>query len=142
MKRKIFNTSWVVVLLWMALIFYLSHQPAGESDQLSSSVSKFIYKIINELLPIINSIDLNYYIRKVAHFTEYLILGFLLENALKKRLVYTLLFCILYAISDEVHQAFIPGRGPGVMDVLIDSSGALFGIITYKQIFKLKTPRT
>ena len=48
-------------------------------------------------------------IRKLAHFTEYLIL------------------CILYAFTDEYHQTFINGRTGQILDVLIDSSGSLLG---------------
>ncbi|MDF2607366.1 MAG: VanZ like family protein [Bacillales bacterium] len=140
MNRKIFNTSWIVVLVWMTIIFYLSHQPATQSNELSTGITEIIFGMIKDLLPssISESINLNHYIRKTAHFTAYFILGFLIENALKKRFIYTLLFCILYAISDEVHQAFIPGRGPGVIDVLIDSTGAFFGILSYKLLFKRK----
>jgi VanZ family protein len=136
MNRKIFNISWIVVLLWMTLIFYLSHQPATQSNELSTGITEIIFGIINNILPTSISESLNH--RKAAHFIAYFILGFLLENALRKRFMFTLLLCILYAISDEIHQAFIPGRGPGVIDVLIDSSGSFFGIITYKLLFKRK----
>ncbi len=50
----------------------------------------------------------------------------------------SLMICILYAISDEVHQSFVPGRGPGVMDVLIDSAGAMVGIGMYEMISRIK----
>lgn len=45
-----------------------------------------------------------------------------------KRIAIALLTCVLYAISDEVHQSFVPGRGAQVKDVLIDSAGAIVGI--------------
>ena len=49
----------------------------------------------------------------------------------KHGVVFTLLLCIGYAITDELHQAFVPGRTPKLLDVLIDSSGALLGIRMY-----------
>ena len=45
----------------------------------------------------------------------------------KQSVVFTLLLCIGYAITDELHQAFVPGRTPKLLDVLIDSSGASLG---------------
>ena len=85
-------------------------------------------------------------IRKSAHFIAYLILGFLVSHAMKSE-VYTatawkrggasLLFCVVYAISDEFHQLFVPGRGPLLKDVLIDGSGAAIGIILYMSVRKL-----
>jgi VanZ family protein len=41
-------------------------------------------------------------------------------------------FCVLYAVSDEVHQLFVPGRGAQVTDVLIDNAGAFVGIGIYE----------
>jgi len=93
----------------------------------------------------------NHIIRKNAHFFVYLVLGILVMNALEKqlriengelrikkfkdysskRLALALGICVLYAISDEVHQLFVPGRGPQVKDVFIDSAGACVGIMIY-----------
>ncbi|OUL07904.1 hypothetical protein B0533_11730 [Sedimentibacter sp. SX930] len=78
--------------------------------------------------------------RKSAHFIAYLILGFLVSHAMKnevspaspwKRRGISLLLCVGYAISDEFHQQFVPGRGPLLKDVLIDTSGAALGILLY-----------
>ena len=135
MKQKLL--PWILVILWMALIFFLSHQPAIESSELSSGITKRVYDIIKMIAPDI-SLDLgsfNHIIRKLAHFTVYLILGILVANGLIytrtsriNTILLALLICILYAISDEIHQIFIPGRSGQVSDVLIDSSGGLAGI--------------
>ena len=53
-------------------------------------------------------------------------------------IVYSLLICILYATSDELHQVFIPGRGAQVKDVIIDSAGACVGILVYMIISRKK----
>lgn len=84
--------------------------------------------------------------RKSAHFIAYLILGFLVSHAMQneastgsvwKRRGASLLLCVAYAISDEFHQQFVPGRGPLLKDVLIDGSGAAIGIMLYFSARKL-----
>ena len=54
-----------------------------------------------------------------------------------KRISISLLTGVLYAISDEVHQSFVPGRGPSVQDVLIDSLGVIFGILVVIGVIKI-----
>ena len=83
-------------------------------------------------------------IRKCAHFTEYGILAILvlelantfdewkkilLQKRYVKSLWWTVIFCIIVAVSDEFHQSFVPGRGPSVRDVCIDTSGSLMFLI-------------
>jgi VanZ family protein len=83
----------------------------------------------------------NHVVRKFGHFGIYFTLGILVLNALTvsgvrgfKGFIFSLVFCILYAISDEVHQLFVLGRGAQVVDVLIDSLGAFVGIGMYRVI--------
>ena len=136
--------SYIVVILWMALIFKLSSQPAVESWKVSGEVTDINIKVIDKLTPNtkFNVNEFNHMVRKNAHFFIYLGLGVLTVNALRKKGIVrykyiALLICILYAISDEFHQVFVPGRGPGVKDVLIDSAGALVGILIYLGIKKI-----
>lgn len=146
-KRKL--VYWLPVILWMLLIFFLSSQPASESNNLSTGVTELIIKSIGKLLPldietstIINTVSkLNHYVRKSAHFISYLILGVLVLNAFikckiekKKAIIYSIIICVFYSISDEVHQLFVPGRGGQLKDVVIDSCGTLVGIIIYSLI--------
>jgi len=107
---------------------------------MSTGITVHIRKFIIWVLPNLDvSIEiLNHFIRKSAHFLIYFGLGFLLRNAYHvtgyvniKGSVYALTVSILYAISDEVHQIFVPGRGPGIKDVFIDSIGALAGILVF-----------
>lgn len=138
--------AWFTVVTWMAIIFYLSHQPASESSELSVGISALIIKAI-DLLPIPFHIDMqffHFFIRKSAHFFAYFILGVLLFNAFNvsnvqqlKGCLSSIGICIIYAISDEVHQLFIPGRSGQISDVLIDSSGATVGIILYSYLLKI-----
>ena len=75
-------------------------------------------------------------LRKCTHFCVYAALGaLLLLDSLcfaakpPVHILRALLAAALYAASDEIHQAFVPGRGPAVTDVLLDSAGALCGIL-------------
>lgn len=128
---------WLAVIFWFILIFILSAQPVYKSNGLSKGIAKEIMKIIEYIIPDndISLARLNHYLRKFAHFFAYMILGILIMNVLsaikingKKRIVLALLICIVYAITDEFHQLFVPGRGAQVKDVIIDTLGALSGI--------------
>ncbi|MDP5274727.1 VanZ family protein [Chengkuizengella axinellae] len=139
-KQLKFITSLAVVFLWMLLIFYLSSQVASQSDNLSRNVSEVVIVTVDNITPKhdININTMNHFVRKNAHFFTYLVLGLLVIIAIRRSDMigfksYTLAFaiCILYAISDEFHQLYVPGRGPEVRDVLIDSLGSLVGISMY-----------
>lgn len=144
-KNKRF-VAWLAVVCWMALIFYLSHQPASASSQLSSGITALIASALDKVLPFLTIDWENFHaiIRKSAHFFAYFMLGAMTINALRisrvsgsKGIVIAFIVCVLYAISDEVHQLFIPGRSGEVRDVLIDSTGAIVGIIFYQWLKSL-----
>ena len=137
-KLRKFTIYWLPVLLWMALIF------GASSDRHSfTHSSRLIGPFVRWLFPLISDHALYrviFGVRKVAHLTEYAILGALIWRALRKparndprswewrqaRLALALV--ILYAASDEFHQAFVPTREASVVDVLIDTSGAALGL--------------
>lgn len=130
--------SWALVISWMAVIFTLSSQVAEQSNELSTGITQTVIEIIQKATPFweIGSEQLNHILRKGAHFMAYMILGALVMNALyksfgigKRHIFWGFMICVVYAVSDEVHQAFVPGRGPALKDVLIDSAGAFTGII-------------
>ncbi|SMP57299.1 VanZ family protein [Anoxynatronum buryatiense] len=152
--------SWVFVIGWMALIFHLSAQPAVDSNELSTGITQRLMAVLQQAFPrLMEGLEvsrLNRFVRKSGHFFAYLILGLLVSNALGhsgqqytgrnestrhplnrrnhlplgKPLV-ALLICFLYAVSDEVHQLYVPGRGGQVSDVLLDTAGASIGILCY-----------
>ena len=71
------------------------------------------------------------YIRKGAHLFLYFVLGILAFNLHYKiyglqpiTFIYTIIFCFVYACTDEIHQLFIDGRSGEVLDVFIDTIGA------------------
>jgi VanZ family protein len=152
-NKTIIILSWTAVLLWLVLIFSLSAQPAEQSDELSKKVTEVIIETVDRVVPLETdekpTIDLverfNHIVRKYAHFSAYLVLGLLIMNALRrsgvrgfKAFMFSLLFCILYAVSDEIHQLFVPGRGAQVTDVLIDGAGSIVGIGMYGVVNKIK----
>ena len=145
MKRKVI--SWLLVILWMSLIFYLSHQVAEESSSLSGGITDQIVEMIDRVVGIdldFNFDAANHIIRKNAHFFIYLVLGVLVLNALRssglkgtRAIAFALLICLVYAISDEVHQLFVAGRGGQLKDVVIDSCGSTLGIFIFNWLIGL-----
>lgn len=132
MKNK---RNLIIVIIWMLLIFIMSSFDATES----TNQSNFIVNIITDIFKIENIELLSFIIRKLAHFTEYLILGFLTinmlnKNDISKKYLISIIICIIYATSDEIHQIFVPGRACQIRDVLIDSIGSITGVYLYKLI--------
>ena len=91
-------------------------------------------------------------VRKSAHFIIYLVGGILLFNffrtyniSLRNQIIYAILGIILYASSDEFHQLFVNGRTARVEDVLLDTLGAIVGIllnlICLKIVYKIKSKK-
>ena len=136
MKKQL---SIILVLIWMIIIFIMSSFNAEDS----ANQSNFIVNIISNIFNIENVKLLSLIIRKLAHFTEYLILGTLVINMFtknndKKTYLLSILLCIIYAISDEIHQIFTPGRACQITDILIDSVGSITGIYLFKLLKKRK----
>jgi VanZ family protein len=138
MYKKI---SWAAVVLWMVVIFCLSAQVAEQSNQLSGGVTDIVVKTVEKVKPEaeINAKVLNYIIRKNAHFFCYLVLGLLAMNAFRrsgfpmnKSALLSFFLCALYAVSDEIHQLYVPGRGAKASDVFIDCAGAAAGLVIYR----------
>jgi VanZ family protein len=132
-----FLTHWLPLLFWMSVIF-------GASTGLGTPAhtSRFIRPFLLWLDPHMSeaTIDLVHHcIRKTAHFVEYSILGFLIWRVVHsaaamasqpfgRRFRFALLLAALYAATDETHQLFVPGRQGAVLDVMLDTCGAGFGL--------------
>lgn len=124
----------------MCCIFLMSAQNGEESGRLSNSfLGSLLGALLEKLLPELSDQGAAHDIRKYAHMFEYLCLGlssflFVFEAYFRRRrrvlrtLAVSLLFCFLYACSDEWHQSFVPGRAGRFADVLIDSVGYCTGI--------------
>ena len=141
---KIFRIITVLLsLAWMGLIFTLSSETASASSETSGSiiaaVIKFFYRDFSTLDKVSQQeliAPFQFIARKAAHFSLYAILGVLtfLSAVTYKQLSLTARgavacgICLLYAISDEIHQLFIPGRSGEIRDVCIDFCGALLTV--------------
>ena len=143
---------WILVLLWMAVIFSFSAENAEESLETSDSIVDAVVEQLLEGKRDTMSVSdfesfktkVSHFIRKSAHFTAYMLLGILTLSALfthklknKARALLTLAICFLYAVSDEVHQVFVPGRAGRISDVMIDTSGAVLGILLVFSVIQL-----
>lgn len=142
MKKKI---SLAVVMLITALIFLNSLMPGNVSSNQSGFVVKYLYPPFKSIMSINTFTTL---IRKMAHFTEYFILGISLNYLYKntgttiKLAGLVLLHGFLTASVDETIQLFVPGRAGAFTDVLIDTSGVIFSILMMFMIKKNKEIRT
>jgi len=128
--------NWALVILWMILIFSFSTQPFS-----SEKSTPFLAAVLADLLPhgLARHMEtIVYLIRKLSHCSEYFILGILLMRALKaqiprqpalRRMLWSILLATLYAVTDEYHQMLVPGRSANLLDVVIDSFGALCGTL-------------
>ena len=139
-KRFIFIT---ITLIWTAVIFSFSLQSGEVSGDLSGSVLEALLGFFMPgVLESPEKLELFHLIlRKCAHFTEFMILGVLSSIALKHmkvgyKSIIGLGYCVLIASLDETLQLFISGRAGRVQDVLIDSAGALAGIVIVFIFFK------
>lgn len=149
----------IIILLilavgWMICIFKLSGMNSSNSNGKSTDIiSVFIEDTlgvtndygVTDSHPSDEKIDhasslINAPMRKVIHATVYFILAFfvmILLNIIFEHKKYPLSFilaiiiCIIFAATDEYHQTFVSGRTGQVLDVLIDSAGALVGLLFY-----------
>ena len=146
MKRKIIKL--ILLIGWMILIFSFSMDNATESSNKSNSIIIWITENIfnknynEEDIDIITN-KYSFIVRKTAHFTIYFILGLFFimyleeyHSLSKKDIIYTILFVLIYACSDELHQLFTIGRSGEIRDVLLDTLGGVLSSICYYSIYK------
>jgi VanZ family protein len=117
--------KWLPVLVWAIVIFALS-----SSYFTAANTSRIIDPILRFLMPGASAATIalgHDLVRKSAHFTNYAILFWLLARGPMSGRPYAAFgLCVLYALLDEGHQIFVPGRTPSLWDVALDSTGALF----------------
>jgi len=128
----------ILVIVWMIVIFLLSNSPSDESSKLSNKTMDLTVVKVFKLFKTKKSSEsirskYSTLVRKSAHFTEYMILGILSYLVLKgfeiDNPLLVILLCFLYAVTDEIHQYFVPGRSCRVFDVMIDTIGSLVGVL-------------
>ena len=128
----------ILTILIMTFIFVQSSFPADLSQAESNWLIRLIPGLGEEEV-----IQLSFYVRKCAHFLEYTLLGssIYMAAAGRRRAALSWLIAAAYAVSDEIHQIFIPGRSCELRDICIDSLGALCGILAVKVLLSWKENR-
>ncbi len=118
-------SRWLPLLAWMGLIFVLSAQP-----DLPHAPTDWVDTLL----------------KKGGHAAAFGVLAWLYLRALRGRgpssarlRLVSFALTILYAASDEFHQAFVPGRNPRLSDVLIDGLGAMLAMVL--EAWRARTPR-
>ena len=124
---------WILVAGYIWLIFRNSLMAASISASASIKVTYYLLHILERFGLYANFSIFHHYVRKLAHFTEFAGLGFLVTFAMelcplfKSRLLNFLLFLFAIPAADETIQRFVAGRSSELRDMLIDGSGFLFG---------------
>ena len=162
--------SWILVIIWASVIFYLSSKSAPESTVQSQTIINSFAEILGTVIEdeeMMTSID--GIVRESAHGIEYFILGMLVFNALFTTLNYrkqeellltaetgvectdkfraincmicACIVCSIYALSDEIHQIPIPGRTFELLDLAIDFTGIVLGIIAISVLYKIRNKK-
>ena len=145
--------SWILVLIWMITIFYLSSM---DSDHSNTKSKETINVVVENTIDVTNNIGitnepttkeninsivnvLNKPLRKCMHATVYFLLVILVINAFNQMhlltrvntYLYSIIICFIYACTDEIHQLYVAGRTGQFIDVLIDTIGALLGCLVF-----------
>ena len=131
---------WILYIVLCLIVFFIwdnSLQNGGTSDGFSLIFAKWIAPIANKLGFYGNIWALNRIIRKLAHLTEFTILGGVLYVVLRRYIEYgtvvkTIVVGIVIASLDEFIQLFSLGRSSQLSDVLIDTVGIIIGISVVK----------
>lgn len=145
--------SLLPMLIMMIVIFWFSSKPSNQSSEMSGTV-------VNEIIDLAEKIGgfsvegeeriqwfewIHTPIRKLGHLTEYTVFGMTVLFALViikgykgfRLLLYGEGFCFLYAITDEFHQLFVPGRSAEIRDILIDAFGSLLGCFGFLAVYSI-----
>ncbi|UOQ94441.1 VanZ family protein [Halobacillus shinanisalinarum] len=158
MKKLVY---WIPSIVWMGVIFYSSSTPYQEQD-----VKPFLsdWFELSGLAPLFAGISFTYhhsevsvatlgiagfiefFIRKGAHVTVYLLLTLLIFYALHRTtnrnyqsiMLISWIATVLYAITDELHQGITPNRTPYVGDVMLDALGGLIATLLISVVYFIR----
>jgi len=138
-KFRIFTAISIFIMI---VIFVHSAMPAEMSSIESSVFERFVASILG-----VAPESVTFAVRKCAHFTEYLVLGlFMMLAAVNEKRGYSFITGLItwvigtaYAISDEVHQLFVPGRSCELRDMCIDAAGIFCGVMIIAGVRHLRT---
>lgn len=146
------------ILLWCAVIFMsmqifgFSSKTAEESSSTSEKIARQVIEIIDNVIEIdeIKKEEMfhtvHFLIRKSAHFAEFSLLTLLVfflakSYGLKKYncAIISLVYCLIFASTDEIHQLYVSGRSGEVRDVFLDFCGGVFSNVYILVGFKIKS---
>jgi len=159
------NRSWIwfaLAIIWMAVIFIKSAEPYTKQDMRGTLANLIAEDTLTKLMPqgtfsyddqLVTSEKpydmLEFYIRKFGHMFSFGLLAILwaagLRSKLKSRSMAMLaasIISLLYAISDEWHQTFVPNRTGHAIDVAVDAAGILLAMAGYALILWLRDRRS
>ena len=137
---------WILYILLGLIVFFIwdnSMQNGGSSDGFSLLFAEIFVPIVNKLGFHGNIWTLNRIVRKLAHLTEFTILGGVLYTILRRYITYgtvikTIGLGMLIASFDEFIQRFSPGRSSQISDVLIDTVGIIIGTLLVKLAYYIE----
>ena len=123
-------SRYLPLVVWLVFISYAS------SDNFSAdNTSRIIGPLVLWLFPNTSPetmATIHFIMRKIAHFTEYAILGFLAARAFRpwpRWFLISVALVVVYALIDEYHQSFVPSRTASIFDSLIDMAGGITALI-------------
>lgn len=139
-KRRILTA---ITILFVLFIFHNSMYSGPQSG----SQSRYVMNLLNHLLNVLGSpmILSEHLVRKAAHFAEYFVLGILVlitarsyRKTIRDLVFVDMFFLLLVPVIDEFIQLYTPQRGSSVLDVLLDFSGGMAGMLLFSVIFRLR----
>ena len=125
-----FVSHYLPLIVWLAFIFFASTDDfnAGNTSRIIGPLILWLFPHTSpDTLAVVHAMT-----RKLAHFTEYAILGFLAARAFRTNrrwFLICLALVVVYALLDEYHQSFVPSRTASIHDSLIDIAGGLTALI-------------
>jgi len=137
---KSFLSRYLPLVVWLGFISF-----ASSNSFSASNTSRIIGPLVLWLFPHTRAETLDvihYTTRKIAHFTEYAILGFLAARAFRtsprpaiseRWLLICATLVVVYALMDEYHQSFVPSRTASIVDSLIDMAGGLTALLVIRK---------
>ena len=148
LKKMKLYLSYAALFAWMAVIFLLS----SEGHDASSGRSDEIVRVLQGIGLGWQTDLLTFLTRKAAHTVAYMVLGGLAYNVLRQyavatrwRVLGSMAVVVLYAVSDELHQLYVPGRSGELRDVAIDSVAGCVAVllahIAYKRYLLHKSQK-
>ena len=136
----------ILIIIWMGIVFYFSNQVSEKSANLSGGLTRTILEVLGMLegKTLEEQYAIGTVIRKLAHYSIYALGGILILLHInlykikeKRKIILGWVVGTLYAITDEIHQLFVPGRSGEIRDVFLDSLGVITGIAFLLIIFRI-----